>query len=1254
MDSQDEQSGPYRDNDGEPQTPESNVSTYTRLGVGGITSPQGRVLRPPSAASRQSSAAASRRSSAFGLASRSASSALGLGQENDITDLSSLADQLARWHSPQSTLEVTENQDETEVGRSSRPSSRSLSRGSGAHDDAPDRQGNDMSAEEQDERKNSRKSAEEKLLLDNEKLRMDKAQLEKDIKALERQWDEQADEIRELRAEQKATELSAERRQLDMLELQMSKEDADKELEISEARVAELEEQVARLRRLEGVQEKLNKAEWQLGDYYNELEGKEAELIRLRQEVEELKASNGPLERALQRSEQERDNLNAEMQTVLRWMEKLHEQQVKSDIDQFREYDNQLLERLDRREAARYRGSVGSSPPQHEVLGDFMSSRPQSLTSQSRTSSVPHGLDAERGLRSRPHSTASCVPESAAVHSSPRPASMAPAASSQPDDGAYHRRLESRRISFQGLNSRQHFDIPPIHRRLELLRRRTTPPTSSRLRHSSIPAESRLDAFFRPSNVPSSPSLLDLASTDVGEGLSSRALSAPITKEEHEELREYLKIKFPVPITWENAKTRAVFEPEHTTPPEESQAVPLEVGQAAFFEENLAVRPGESQIEPPQESQATASRGVASLASPIEWQTLGSTFGNGVSKHSRRGTSQQPAAITTKPEGPSFDSPPDPRQVPPEVAGYVPSSPLSANSSRKSDTAELLKATGSSSPVSPLVASSGLRKRRGDFSSVTALGSPIAKSRNLFDSLAAHSPTSPTKIPNRKALPSPRSASTSTTPRSPSKIPLPASDNGCEGAGTTLRTSADAFGPLPLYKRRDGGIRKPALRPIRTGPVLSAPGPVVTALSDGVDIDGLAAQQQVTSDVAATTLPQAPLAASENLRESAGSGAVSTVVNRSEAGVGSSPRYTEGSADNEQKGVGADRETRPHIVVRVLVAINIAMFLAAMLVLYTNLSVLRAPAPVWTSAPASACPHRQIGCDNPDWESCNSMHEAYFGKAIDPPWVTSTAIITERATETQTKTETETHTKIDYETHTKIEVSTELLSLTILETQFVATETEVEFETSTTTSTLTLVQTQTETETETETETSTATATVTKLEVEVETEIATETLIKTHTFTETGSLASCADPHIPRDLPILPPTRSFTGAQLPSFMLMDPASGHPKPVPAPRPVPFTGISHSSASQCECACSHSHPVSSSTSTRTTGLTNSQIDARAAKVKQRTVRSQMHMQHNRAYLGRTYWGFTPEVQRFLDIVHFEVTELLLGNARGMRKY
>ncbi|ETI24196.1 hypothetical protein G647_03565 [Cladophialophora carrionii CBS 160.54] len=1253
MDSEDKLSGPHRDDHGEPQTPESNVSTYTRLGVGGITSPQGRVLRPPSAASRQSSAAASRRSSAFGLASRSASSALGLGQENDITDLSSLADRLARWHSPQGTLEVTENQEETEVGRSSRPSSRSLSRGSGAHDDAPDRRGNDTSAEEQDERKDSRKSGEEKLLLDNEKLRLDRAQLEKDIKVLERQWDEQADEIRELRAEQKATELSAERRQLDMLELQMSKEDADKELEISEARVAELEEQVARLRRLEGVQEKLNKAEWQLGDYYNELEGKEAEFIRLRQEVEELKASNGPLERALQRSEQERDNLNAEMQTVLQWMEKLHEQQVKSDIDQFREYDNQLLERLDRREAARNRGSVGSSPPQHEVLGDFMSSRPQSLTSQSRISLVPHGLDAERGVRSRPQSTASCVPESAAVHSSPRPASMAPAASSQPDDGAYHQRRESRRISFQGLNSRQHFDIPPIHRRLELLRRRTTPPTSSRLRHSSIPAESRLDAFFRPSNVPSSPSLLDLASTDVSEGLSSRALSAPITKEEHAELREYVKVKFPVPITWENAKTRAVFEPEHTTPPEESQAVPLEVGQAAFFEESLAVRPGESQFEPLEESQGTAPRGVASLASPFEWQILGLTFGNSVSKHPQRRTSQQPAAITMKLEGPSFDSSKDSVQASAEVAKYVPSSPLLADSSRNSNTAELIKATGSSSPVSPLVASSGLRKRRGDFSSVTALGSPIAKSRDLFDSLGAHSPTSPTKSPNMKALPSPRSTSTSTTPRSPYKIPLPASDNEAEGAGTALITFVDAFEPLPLYKRRDGGVRKPALRRIRTGPVLSAPRPVVTALSDEVDIDGLAAQQQVSSDVAATTLPQAALAASQT-HESTRSGAVSMGIHRSEADVGPLPRYTEGSADNEQKGVDADRETRPHIVAGVLVAINIAMFLAAMLVLYTNLSVLRAPTPVWTSAPASACPPRQIGCDNPDWESCNSVHEVHFDKMTDPLWMTSTLtetsteIITERATETQTKTETETSTKIDYETHTKIVVSTELLALTTFETQFIATETEVEVETFTTTSTSTLVQTQTETEIST----STATATVTKLEVEVETE--TETLIKTHTFTETGSLALCADPHFPRDLPILPPTRSFTGAQFPSFMLMDPASGHPKPVPAPRPVPSTGISHSSASPCECACPHSHPVPSSTSTRTMGLTNSQIDARAAKVKQRTAQSQMHMQHNRAYLGRTYWGFIPEVQRFLDIVHFEVTELLLGGTRGMRKY
>ncbi|EXJ60946.1 hypothetical protein A1O7_05099 [Cladophialophora yegresii CBS 114405] len=1183
-----------------------------------------------------------------------------------MTDFSSLADRLAGSRSPQGTREETEYQEESEMGRSSRQSLRSLSRGRGAHYDVSDSQENGMSAEEQDERKTSRKNGDEKLRLENEKLRMDKAQLEKDIKVLERQWDEQAGEIRELREAQKAAELSAERRQLDVLELQMSKEDADKELEISGSRVSELEDEVGRLRRLEGVQEKLNKAEWQLGDYYNELEGKEAELIQLRQEVEELKASNAPLERALQRSEQERDNMNAEMQTVLQWMEKLHEQQVKRDIDQFREYDSQLLERLDRREAARYRGSVGSSQPQHEILADFMSSRPQSLTSQSRTSSVPYGLAAERGFHSRPNSTASYVPGSPAMHISPRPASMAIAPSSQPEDSAYHQRRQSRRISFQGLNSRQKFDISPLPRQLELLRRRTTTQNSSRLRHSSIPADSRSDAFFRPSNVPSSPSLLDAAGIDVSEGLSSRSLSAPITKEEHEELREYLKVKFPVPITWENAKTRAVFEPEHTTSPEEGQAVAPETSQAAFSEEGRAVRPGESQLVPLEERQATASWGLASPTSPTEWQTLGSTSGDGVDKHPRRVDAKRLASITMNLEDPSFDSLTDPMQASPEVAGYIPSTPLSANSSRNSDTAELIKATGSSSPVSPLVVSSGLRKRRGDFSSVTALGSPIAKSRDLYDSPGAQSPTSPTKGLIMKILPSPRSTPSSATPRSPSKISLPAIDNESDEAGPAVRTFVDTSEPLPLYQRRDGKVRKPPLRPIRTGTALSSPTPVVTAGSDGADIDGLVAQQQDLSDVAAARPLQAPFSASDKTRDSAGSRAMFTGTSRSEADVGSSPTYTEGSADSEQNGVDADCETRPHIVTRVLVAINIAMFLAAMVALYINLLVLRAPTPVWTWAPASTCPTCLTGRDHLHREPGNIMHEVYFEKATDPMWVTSTltetstAITTERATEIQMKTETETRTKIDFETHTKTEVSTELLTWTTFETQFVATETEVEFETSTTTSTSTLIETQTETWT------STATATMTGLEVEVETETETETLIKTHTFTETGSVASCPDPHFPRDLPIPPPTRSFTGAQLPSFMLMNATPGRPKPVPVPRPVPSTGIPGSSASQYECeyACSHSHSVPGATTSKsksksntitTSPLTNAQIDARAAKAKQRTAHhSQMHMRHNRAYLGRTYWGFIPEVQRFLDIVHFEVTGLLLGNARGVRKY
>jgi hypothetical protein len=68
-----------------------------------------------------------------------------------------------------------------------------------------------------------------------------------------------------------------------------------------------------------------------------------------------------------------------------------------------------------------------------------------------------------------------------------------------------------------------------------------------------------------------------------------------------------------------------------------------------------------------------------------------------------------------------------------------------------------------------------------------------------------------------------------------------------------------------------------------------------------------------------------------------------------------------------------------------------------------------------------------------------------------------------------------------------------------------------------------------------------------------------------------------------------------------------------------------------------------------------LTASQIDARAAKLKQRAqLQMQMNARHNRAYLGRTYWGFIPEVQRFLDVMNFKMMELLMGPAWGMRQY
>ncbi|KIW68148.1 hypothetical protein PV04_04114 [Phialophora macrospora] len=1185
-----------RDDGREPKTSEDNIQAF---GTGCITSPQGRGLRPPSAA-------ASRRSSAFGPTSRRASYASGVGQENDIMDLSSLADRLTGLSSPRSTLRLTEyHEDETEARRCGRRSTRSPSKGSNAQDDVPGNQETYIPSGEQDERRDKKPSVDENLLLENENLRLNKAQLERDIKVFERQWDEQANEIRELREGQKAAEKSADRRQQDMMELRMSKEDALKELEISESRVSELEDKLAGLRRLEGVQEKLDKAEWQLGDYYNELEGKEAELIRLRQEVDELRASNGPLERALQRSEQERDNVNAEMRTVLHWMEKLHEQQVKRDIDQFREYDNKVLERLDRREAARRRGSVGSTQPQHEVLGDFMSSRPQSMGSQSRASSVRQSIVNERGFPSRPNSLASYASRSPVVLPSPGP--MAPSSLDRRDVSEHHQRRESRWASWQRLTSREQTNTPPpIHRRFELSQRTFVPQNASRLRHSSIPAESRSDVFFRASNVPSSPSVLGFTAAVANEGVSNRALSTPITKEKHEELLEYLKTRFPVPITWENANTRAVFEPECTVPPEAR---------------SQDAAPDASPAAPSEESQAEASHEVASLASPIEWQTSRSPFDNAVGDHPKRRNSKRPTPITTKLDGSQFGSSTDSRQSSPNVLGYPASTPPLTCLFREADTAELIKATGSSSPLSPLLTSPGLRRRRREFPSVTALGSPIGKDRDPFGSHRGHSPTNPVTSPNMKAPASPRFTPSSTTPRSPSRISLPASHDETEEVGEVVRPIADAFEPLSLYKRRNGNARNPPLRPIQADPLLSPPASAIKALPDGGDIEGVVAQRQDPLGVSATARPPAPFVESDKSGEYARPGVLFTDIERSEADIGFSPRYTEESAKIEQKVVESERQTQSLIIARVLVGINIALFLATMLALYTNLSAFGVQANFWTpavvSAPASICPLCQMSPDIPVCEPCHVENEVYAEEVTSPTWVTSTlteistAIVTETAMETQTKTETETRTKIDFKPHTETEGSTKSL-------------------------------------------TSTATST--------------STLVETHALTETNPLASYSDSHFPRDLPLPPPTRSFTGAQLPSFMLMNPTPGHPKPVAVPRPVPVTAIPDSSRSQCDCSCPvlNSKPESKSSTeigtgtgtctVRRTTLTASQIDARAAKVKQRAAQSQKYMstRHNRAYLGRTYWGFIPEVQRFLDIMNFKMMELLVGPGWGVPQY
>lgn len=1255
-----------------PATPEDNDETYSTLGASNIISPQGRVRRP------QSVAAGRRRSSNGLTPPRNTSSSGSPGQDTDYGRRSSLADRLARSPSPSRILEQTElAEEDNETERSSRRSSGAQSRSSNIHSDLQDIQEDHTDGEDRGEKKEKRITVDEKLRFENESLRIAKSECEKQIIYLENQCEVRDKKIQGLEDSQEESEQAVARFQREIAEFKNVRDDC-------QLRINELEEEVEGLRPLKDVEAEMKKVEEQAADQYNKLEVKKVEIAELRVENEGLKVSRHPLEKALREIEQERDNLVTDMNKVQEWMEKMHEQQMKRDLDQFKECDDQVLELMTRKLDQNYRNSLPSTEGQQENLGDVIHSRPQSFSTS-------------YSLNSRPISMASQQSDPFAVRASPRShMAMIQSPSYNVEDAAPPQRKVSSQVTFaelqQDLRSPLQTipgfrgSVPNKHRSF---RRRNAPRKSSRLRHYSVPAQSRSGESPRKSGDSISIASLDIAEMGAGGRRRPRRFSAPLTEQEHEELCEYLKSRYPVPLSWETVQSKAVFEHD--------PARALEQSHEAMSTDDLST-------------------------SSTEQQTNGSSISDAAGEHGRRQDVKRPAPILTALDTSASHCLKNSEHGSPEFVRAGPFTPPSTRASESSSGAGEAKAVSSSFEPPPSPSPVKRRKRGGDFASVTATGSPIAKSRDLSESPNAAARYTPVKSPRTKIPPSPRIAHSPGSNPTPSKVALPASDDESEELQGVVGTTFGLPGQTSPPRRRKSTSPNLSLSSSPTSSHALLPDKVVPAVQGQANAAEVAAHQAKH----ATDKAKKPDPIFKRFGEYLGQRVGVTGADSSEADRVSSTqsrRRTQSRSHSWNGLVQAGRrfpsfsdlrQNQSLVLKLMLLMMCFVSLLTTLFVMYTKFAASNLTTPFWTPAASSvhaltcppcqkgsevllyepcrpktdfhtetvtetgpiwvtsnlACPVCEMSSEIPVCEPCmasTDFHTKTFTVAT-PAWMTSTLVKTlspiapKTATETETRnvtvteiipawttsiltsferiTATETQDHIVFETKTRVETEQQTVTLTLsppeskpqfstITKTLTATEREVLNQTSTVTSTLVLA--------------TTVLTTLIKREVETVTATSNRTIISVSTSMVTVPKPSTRSWALPSfELPAPPPSRSFTGAHLPSFSLNNPLLSLPRPVPIPGIIPATHIPFSPR-ECDCAC----PTSPSPS-RSTPLSAAQLDERAARAKRRNA------QQERLSQGPTYLGLVPGVRMWRDVLDMKVHEWVMGPVWGSRVY
>ncbi|KIW92813.1 uncharacterized protein Z519_06662 [Cladophialophora bantiana CBS 173.52] len=540
-----------KDDIARPTNPDGTQSfhPFSDVGLDTITSPKAR--RPTSAASRRSTLS-SPTSNASGWSDRGA----------DYADLNHQANLDALASSVHSVARQAQLGGKTSAESQYTPATTDIENNAVPFDESGLTRYYDLN-NKQDREVGHAKDYYEKILLENEKLRINNTALDKGIRALDGLCENQQKEIEFCQEKQVAAERLAECRRHEVVEIGRSKEKVDKELAESQAHIRDLERENSKLRLLEDEKQRRDKAEWQLGDLYGELEQKKAEVSSLLCEAQELRESKQQSEEAQRKSEEERKKLSEQIKRSLVWIQEAHRQQAQRDMEQFRLHDTYLFN-PDRRRPSTTSDFGRTSSKQQETLGDFWSSRPQSVTSQSQVSEKAFWRS-RTFLNESPSSPV--FPRAASGSTTLQSPSM------ESETVAEKRPPSSKRVSFLENDSLIFRPTPSWsgrHRVGSLLRRQSDP--SSRKSRPARPSA------LRNSLVPDGPHHHEPAQANNGrqvavpmedearaeKALRRRALSMPTTRKEDAEFREALRRTAPMCIRWDASRNRAVFECEPT------------------------------------------------------------------------------------------------------------------------------------------------------------------------------------------------------------------------------------------------------------------------------------------------------------------------------------------------------------------------------------------------------------------------------------------------------------------------------------------------------------------------------------------------------------------------------------------------------------------------------------------------------------------------------------------------------------------